>query len=118
MLIEIYPVTYGAGIDARAMVDDEIAGTFLARFLASDIQGSFNTAHEVLAHLDAVRTGGEASWSQSGNAYIISANASEVVFDAHWANDGDIDTAAIPLEEVREALRAWIAALENRSISA
>jgi hypothetical protein len=117
MLVEIVPTEGSLGITAHAVSGNQLPGEFLAGYLVDDIQGSVNRAREVLAHLDDVQSLREAAWTQSGNAYVITAKANEVVFDFHWADEGQPDTAEVPLDAVREALKAWLVALERRSVT-
>jgi hypothetical protein len=102
---------------ARAVSGSQLPGEFLAGYLVNDMQGSVNRAREVLAYLGAVQSLREAEWTQSGNAYVITAKGNDVVFDLHWADEGQADTAEVSLNAVREALKAWLVALEARSVT-
>ncbi len=117
MLVEIFPTETGLGLDARGVAGSHVAGRFIAGYLVDDIQGSVSRATEVLGHLDAVKTSREAVFTESGNAYVITAKDNEVVLDFHWADEGEVDTAKIPLEEMQEALKTWISALNHRPVT-
>lgn len=116
MLIEIVPAQGALGITARAVAGSGHSGEFLAGYLVSDIAGGRDEARDVLAHLAAVASGREPAWTQSGNAYAVTAKPAGVTFDFHWPDEGEPETALVPLADVQAAVTAWLDALERRSV--
>lgn len=113
MLVEITKAAGTLGIVARPIGPSQDAGAFLAGYLNNDLQGDAEHARQVLQHLDAVQSGQEPSWSESGNAYVITIDTNAVTLDFHWAEEGQPDSETVPAEDFRQALRAWIDTLHQ-----
>jgi hypothetical protein len=115
MLIEIAPAAGTLGIVARSIDASREAGSFLAGYLNNDIQGSAEHAQDVLHHLDAVQSGREPAWSESGNAYVIAISPEAVTLDFHWVGEGKTTIETISAGDLRAALQAWVDTLEQKS---
>jgi hypothetical protein len=84
----------------------------LARFLESDVQGSAATGREILAALRQVEAGELPVWEQTGNAFTLrlSPSGAEIqsALDESDESGQAGEIAAIPLRDLRRALRAWV----------
>jgi len=115
MLVEILAVPGTLGISAQPVPGGNLAAQFLADYLTSDLQGNDDRSREVLRHVEAVQAGHEPGWAESGNAYLITLEPDGARLDFHWADEGQPETASLPLFEVSEGLKAWLAALKDVS---
>lgn len=86
-------------------------GEAVAGFLESDLQGSVESAREVLRALDAVESGEIPDWDRTGNAYTLTLTPEEATF---WNEmDEDAEPYALSLAEARRAVADWVAFLEG-----
>lgn len=86
-------------------------GETVAGFLESDLQGSVESAHEVLRALDAVESGEIPDWDRTGNAYTLTLTPEGATF---WNEmDEDAKPYALSLAETRRVMGDWVAFLEE-----
>lgn len=91
---------------ARAAAGRAREQELLARFLESDVQGSAATGREILAALRQVEAGELPAWEQTGNAFTLRLSPAGAEIESVLDESGEV--AAIPLRDLRRALRAWV----------
>jgi len=92
---------------------DDAEARLLVGFLGSDLQGSLTETRELIDRIDAAPREGVPEWSQRGNSFLIRLKPGEATLLNFDAEDGELDFAAFPLAEFRQALVDWLAALER-----
>ncbi|MGH7061563.1 MAG: hypothetical protein ACREFH_14340 [Stellaceae bacterium] len=86
-------------------------GEALAGFLQSDVQGDADTARALLAEIAAAERGGPPQPGGAGNAFAIAiAKDGAVIRNAVLENS---PPQHFSLAELRRALEAWLAAIEE-----
>ena len=97
--------------EGRARPGSGRHGAILASFLQSDIQGDLETARLLLAEVSAAERGEASQPGGAGNAFSIT-----ITPDGGMIRNAVLEGAVperYPLAELREALEAWIAAIES-----
>ena len=97
--------------EGRARPGSGRHGAILASFLQSDIQGDLETARLLLAEVSAAERGEASQPGGVGNAFSIT-----ITPDGGAIRNAVLEGAVperYPLAELREALEAWIAAIER-----
>lgn len=89
------------------------AGTRLAAFLESDVQGSDVYAREILEGIERVASGDLDGWETTGNAHTLTVDRTGARLEAEL--DEDAEPCRLALEELRDALAGWLAWLESRA---
>ena len=98
-------------LEGRARPGTGRRGETLASFLQSDIQGDLETARLLLAEVAAAERGENPQPGGAGNAFSITISPEGAVI-----RNAVLEGAAperYRLAELREALEAWIAAIES-----
>jgi hypothetical protein len=98
-------------LEGRARRGSGRHGEILASFLQSDIQGDLETAGLLLAEVSAAERGEASQPGGVGNAFSIT-----ITPDGGAIRNAVLEGAVperYPLAELREALEAWIAAIER-----
>lgn len=98
-------------LEARARAGSGRRGEVLASFLQSDVQGDASTAQALLAEIAAAERGEPSQPGGAGNAFAISiAKDGAVIRNAVLENS---PPQHFSLAELRRALEAWLAAIEE-----
>ena len=79
----------------------------------SDLQGSERAADMILERIDAVRTGKQASWVRSGNAYLLTVFADRAVLEDLYPADASDPKETIEIAQLEDAARQWSSALKS-----
>ena len=98
-------------LEGRARPGTGRRGETLASFLQSDVQGDLETARLLLAEVSAAERGEASQPGGAGNAFSIT-----ITPDGGMIRNAVLEGAVperYPLAELREALEAWIAAIER-----
>lgn len=105
MKLEIYRDEAG---DPRARpVPDR---PLLARFLESDVQDNPEHGREILEAIEEVEAGDAESWEETGNAHTLILSPGGAVIEADFE---DAPPCRLSLDELREAVAAWVAFLDS-----
>ena len=108
LTVRQHPAGYFEG---RARPGSGRHGEILASFLQSDVQGDLETARLLLAEVSAAERGEASQPGGAGNAFSITITPDGVVI-RNAVLEGAVPER-YPLAELREALEAWIAAIER-----
>ncbi|HVR95179.1 MAG TPA: hypothetical protein VMW27_01095 [Thermoanaerobaculia bacterium] len=102
MKLEIYRDEAG---DPRARSERSLLGSFLE----SDLQGNPEHGREILRAIDEVAAGGAEAWEETGNAHTLILSPDIAVIEAEFE---DAPPCLLSLDELRDAVSAWVAFLE------
>lgn len=92
---------------ARAVADRES----LAYFLESDVQGSAAFGLEILAAIEALEEGRIREWTRTGNSHTLTLYREAAMIEPDFEEEGE--PGEVPLEDLREAVTAWIEFLDG-----
>lgn len=85
----------------------------LVNFLGSELQGSLAGTREIIDQIDFVASGGTPEWSQHGNSFLVKLRPDGASLLNYDAEEGELDFAAFPLADFRQAVSDWLLALER-----
>lgn len=84
--------------------------SLLARFLESDVQDNPEHGREILRAIEQVAAGETEVWEETGNAHTLVLSPEGAVIEAEFE---DAPPCRLSLDELREAVAAWVAFLDS-----